>query len=84
MQTQTIFKAGNSEYVVTIPKALAEEINLKRGEKVEVDKTPDGEVIIRRVTKAKGKKTLVSNEFKKWLKEVLIEDAEILDELAVR
>lgn len=84
MQTQTIFKAGNSE-VIAIPKHILEELNLKRGQKVVVDSIPDSEVIIiRKVSKAKTQtKKAASAEFKRWLNEVLKEDAEILDELAL-
>ncbi len=87
MQTQTIFQAGNSE-VVAIPKHLLEELKLKKGQKVTVEKAPDGEtIVIKKVNKNSTiTKTKVSSntEFKKWLSNVIKEDAEILDELAVR
>ncbi|OGG27048.1 hypothetical protein A2960_02790 [Candidatus Gottesmanbacteria bacterium RIFCSPLOWO2_01_FULL_39_12b] len=87
MQTQTIFQAGNSE-VVAIPKYLAKELNLKKGQKVIVEKAPDGEaIVIKKVNKTRTKtkaKVSSSTEFKKWLSNVIKEDSEILDELAVR
>lgn len=85
MNIQTVFRAGNSN-VVAIPKNLMDELDLKSGQKVILEKDPSNEaLIIRKATKATKKtKGSVSQEFKKWLKEVMIEDAEILDELATR
>ena len=86
MQTQNVFKAGNSN-VVAIPKHLAEELGIKPGQKVYVDKTPDGEaIIVRKVSKNKSARKLknVSSDFKKWWEIFIKENAEILDELAVR
>ncbi|MBI4034907.1 MAG: hypothetical protein HY381_00735 [Candidatus Chisholmbacteria bacterium] len=83
MQVQTVFKAGNSPYVVAIPKALAEEVKFKSGEKVVVEKVNDDAVVIRR---AKVKKTgaAAQREFELWLKRFFEENGEALDELAVR
>ncbi len=84
MQTQTIFKAGNSG-VVSIPKDLMEELGFEIGKKVIVGKNQEGtELIIRKATKTKisVSKSPVGSEFKKWLKEATKEDAEILDQLA--
>jgi antitoxin component of MazEF toxin-antitoxin module len=84
MQTQTIFKAGNSG-VVSIPKNLMEELGFEIGKKVIVDKNEDGtEIVIKKVTKTKVSttKSAVNSEFKKWLKEATKEDVEILDQLA--
>ena len=86
MQKQRVFKAGNSN-VVSIPKHLARELGIRSGQKVVVDKTPDNKAIIIRKAndvKVRVKSEGVSKEFKKWLENVLTEDAEILDELAVR
>lgn len=86
MQTQNVFKAGNSN-VVAIPKHLAKELGIKPGQKVFVDKTPDGEaIIVRKVSKTKPARELkiVSSEFKKWWDIFLKENAKILDELALR
>ncbi len=81
MQIQTVFQAGNSDVV-----ALARELGFKRGDKVVVEKIPSDEniVTIRKVSAPKTKKSVSSTEFKKWLDNVLVEDAEILDELADR
>lgn len=77
---QTIFQAGNSD-VVALPK----ELGFKRGEKVVVEKDSDnGVVTIKKVSLKKSKGTVSDVEFKKWLADVLEEDAEILDELANR
>jgi len=86
MQTQTIFKAGNSE-VVAIPKHLLKEMGLGLGHKVVVDKSPvEGVICVRKVEAKKNKqvKTVATKEFNRWLNDVLDEDKEILDELAVR
>ncbi len=84
MQIQTVFKAGNSN-VVAIPKDLSRELGIKPGQEVVVVKDQNNEaIIIKKLEKTKIKKSATSKEFKKWLKEVLREDAEILDELAVR
>lgn len=85
MQIQTIFQAGNSD-VVAIPKHLLEELNLKKGQKVTVEKASDDEAImIRKASKStKSSRKVSHTEFNKWLDKVIKEDAEILDELAVR
>ena len=84
MQTQTIFKAGNSE-VVAIPKHILKDLNLKLGQKVVVNKAPGIDaVIIQKVTKNKTKTSAVGGEFNKWLTNVLEEDKELLNELAIR
>ncbi len=77
MQIQTVFRAGNSN-VVALPKDL----EFKFGDKVTINKLNDG-LLIEKVKKEKSKKA-VTKEFQKWLKNVLKEDKEILDELAVR
>lgn len=75
-----IFKAGNSN-VVSIPKEFGE-----LGEKVTYKISDSGDSISYKKVKDKTtqKKSPVSSEFKKWLKDVLVEDKEILDELSVR
>lgn len=84
MQTQTVFQAGNSS-VVAIPKHLVKELGLKVGEKVIVSKAIDGEsVVIRKVGRNKVKKLTADNKFRRWLDTFLRENAEILDELALR
>lgn len=81
MQTQTIFQAGNSS-VVAIPKIFG----FKKGERVVVEKISDNEdaIVIKKVSAKKQNGSASGTEFKKWLKNVLEEDAEILDELADR
>lgn len=86
MQTQQIFQAGNSS-VVAIPKHLLKDLNFKNGQKVELDKTSDGNaLIIRKAVKPAGrlKKSPVTAEFRKWMDSFMKENKEILDELAVR
>lgn len=85
MQTQTVFRAGNSN-VVAIPKDLSRELKITPGQKVIVAKVPEEEaIVIKKVTKTKKtKESTISREFKSWLKKTLKEDEEILDELAVR
>lgn len=86
MQAQRVFQAGNSS-VVAIPKDLMKDLKIKPGQKVFVDKSPDGAAIV--IKKAaptinKNKKSSVSAEFQKWLDTFMKENGEILDELAVR
>ena len=82
MQIQTVFRAGNSN-VVAIPKDIARELNIKTGEKVVVEKTASNELVIRKVSR-KSKVVSQVEEFKRWWSAFLKENAEILDELAVR
>ncbi|MDO8487846.1 MAG: AbrB/MazE/SpoVT family DNA-binding domain-containing protein [bacterium] len=83
MNTQTIFQAGNSR-VVSIPKSLLEELNFKLGQKVNVTKLDDESIVIKKVKTTPLSSAKTTSEFKKWLSDVLEEDAEVLDELAVR
>jgi len=82
MQLQKVFRAGNSN-VVAIPKDFSEELGLKVGQEVTVEKIPGKGIFIGKPPK-KERKLGVKVEFKKWLEEVLEEDKEILDELALR
>ena len=83
MQTQTIFKAGNSN-VVAIPKHLMKELGLKKGEKVVVEKEKNkNSIIIKKVSGGKAEK-IAKGDFKKWLDVFLQENGDILDELATR
>jgi antitoxin component of MazEF toxin-antitoxin module len=67
MQTQTIFKAGNSE-VVAIPKHILKEMKLGNGQKIIIEKVPNEEIIeIRRVPVKQYKASSTKSEFKKWL-----------------
>lgn len=79
-----MFKAGNS-YVVAIPKALVEELGIRVGQKVRIQKIPDRDdlVIETKPTKKTSPKRIEA-EFKKWLDSFLEEDGKLLDELAHR
>lgn len=86
MQEQVVFRAGNSN-VVAIPKSVGDKFGIKNGAKVTVEEIPEiNGVLIKRLVKAsrKSQSQGVTPEFKKWLKEALKEDGEILDELANR
>lgn len=87
MPEQVVFRAGNSN-VVAIPKSVGNKYGITNGVKVVIEEIPEiGAVLIKRAHKSQNKKYLhesVTPEFKKWLKQVLEEDAEILDELANR
>ena len=82
MFTQNLFQAGNSQ-VVAIPKELFDDLGFKKGQKVTVDKT-DGAIVIKKSVSQKAAAPASRTEFKKWLDNVLKEDAGILDELANR
>ena len=84
MNIQTVFQAGNAQ-VIAIPKHIADETGFKVGQKIVVDVLPGEEgLIIKKAPAKKTKKTASSTEFKRWLADVLKEDAEILEELSVR
>jgi antitoxin component of MazEF toxin-antitoxin module len=84
MQVQRVFKAGNSN-VVSIPKHLLQEVDIKSGQKVIVEKSQnEGELIIKKVGKSKFKKSRVDEDFKKWWKAFLRDNEDVLDELALR
>lgn len=85
MNTQTIFQAGNS-HVISISPALLREWDYTHGQQVTM-KLDNDKLVIEKITPSK--KTALSSsettsEFKKWLSDVLKEDAEVLDELALR
>lgn len=85
MYIQKIIKAGNSDAVV-IPKDIVRKFGIQTGQKVTVDTAANNAIVIKKVEQkrtGKIKKASVA-EFEAWLKNVLEEDAEILDELAVR
>jgi putative addiction module antidote len=81
MAIQSIFQAGNSN-VVAIPKDLFEEMHLKTGEKVRVEKLGDDAIVVTKVAKKKSVKKQA--EFQKWLDQFITEDKELLGELADR
>lgn len=82
MQIQTVFRAGNSE-VVSIPKSVRKELGIKKGQKVIVDIEGD-KITIQKFSKKGSEATTHDKNFKRWWKEFLKENAEILDKLAVR
>lgn len=81
MNIQTVFRAGNSN-VVAIPQELNKKFNIKAGQKVVLEESSDGNILIRKITK--GKSPSAEEDFKKWWNEFLDENSEILDELALR
>ena len=84
MYTQKIFQAGNS-LVVTVPKEIVRQLNLKPGNRVVVGPLEGNRFHIEKPTSAKpAKKSASEKEFKSWLAQTLEEDSEILDELAKR
>ncbi|MFZ5933213.1 MAG: AbrB/MazE/SpoVT family DNA-binding domain-containing protein [Patescibacteria group bacterium] len=82
MQIQTVFRAGNSN-VVAIPKDLSRELGIKPGQKVVIEKTEGEELVIRKA-RDRSKKISADEEFRRWWKAFLKDNAGILDELAVR
>jgi antitoxin component of MazEF toxin-antitoxin module len=85
MITQSIFQVGNS-HAVAIPSHLMKELNLKKGQKVTVDKTPDDTaVIIRPISKKANAKIHTSGltpEFKAWLDDVTQKEKQVIKDLA--
>ncbi len=83
---QKLIQIGNSQGVV-IPSHIRKQLGLKKGSSVVVEQVPGREaIVLRKAGKRKkiSRSSVVDREFKKWLDNVLVEDAEILDELAVR
>ena len=88
MQTQKIFKAGNSAAVV-IPAHILKEIGLKHGQSITVQSVPDTNSIVIKKAESKtrsdrSKSSASKKEFKDWLDIFMKENGEILDELAIR
>lgn len=83
MQTQTIFRAGNSN-VIAVPSYLFDDSNFKTGHKITVSKIDEDTMVIKTVTSPKSKKVTADAAFKKWLDIFTKENGEILDELAER
>ena len=81
MQTQTIFKAGNSN-VIAIPSYILEDSNFKAGNKITVSKVDEDTMVIKTTVPSKSKKIAADVAFKKWLEVFMKENGEILDELA--
>lgn len=81
---QSIFQVGNS-HVVSIPSRLMQEIGMKKGQRVMVDRIPDTDaLIVRPVVKKQAKTSIEEKEFQEWLDSFLKEDGKLLDELAHR
>lgn len=80
--TRTIIQIGNSEGL-TLPKEIREEAGFRKGVKVDVSLSNDGGIVINKVEN-KVAKIPSDKEFKKWWDTFIKENAEILDELAVR
>jgi antitoxin component of MazEF toxin-antitoxin module len=84
MRIQTIFRAGNSD-VVALPQAYAKRAGFSVGQKVSVEQTENGAIIIRSYKEApKAKATTMQKEFDSWMEQFIDENGGILDELAVR
>lgn len=70
MDTQTIFRAGNSN-VVAIPKHILREVGFKTGQKVVVQPTDDGVVIkkakINNKSMVKSYSSKITPEFQAWM-----------------
>lgn len=74
---------GNSDAVI-IPSHFMKGMGLKRGQKVLMDRLGDTENLVI-ITKPQKKSTQASQkEFQKWYDEFIVENAQILDELATR
>lgn len=83
---QKIVSIGNSEGII-LPAAIRKQMGIKKGSRINIELIPGKDaVILQKADKEKiiGHSKGIDKEFKKWLKQVLEEDAEILDELAVR
>jgi len=80
---QSVLKIGNS-YGATFPRDFVVKNKIKVGSKIEVVHSNGSITYSANAPKITKYKTLPDKEFKKWLGDVLKEDAEILDELANR
>lgn len=78
---QTALQIGNS-VGLTIPSNLRKKHGIEKGQKIFLKDTDEGILIVGKASTSKS--PAANKEFKKWLKDVLREDAEILDELAIR
>jgi antitoxin component of MazEF toxin-antitoxin module len=85
MQTQTIFQVGNSN-AVTIPPHLMKELNLKKGQKVTVEKTTEEDAVIIKPVSLKAKPNTINPgltpEFKSWLDDIEEKESDIIKALA--
>lgn len=84
MNTQTVFKVGNS-LAITIPSEIVHELNFRKSQKVSVEYIPENNsILVRPVWRRQKKNKRSEREFKAWLASFLEEDNELLDELAHR
>lgn len=79
--TVKVFRAGNSEAVV-IPRPILQEIGMKVGQEVVVEKVPEARAFIVTPLSDSVKKTPVKGELEKWFAMFLKENGGILDDLA--
>lgn len=79
--TVKVFRAGNSE-VMTIPRSILQEIGVKVGQEVAVERVPETKSFIVTPVEEKIKKTPAKDELEKWFAMFLKENGGILDDLA--
>lgn len=80
MFTQKLYKTGNS-VAVTIPKQLLEELNLKEGSEVMIEKEGENIALISKNSKLASD---VTPEFMKMVDEFIDKNEDVLKELANR
>lgn len=80
MLVQTLYKNGNS-IAVTIPRQYLEELNLKEGSKVVVEKQGKE---LRISSKTKALASDVDVKFMKMLDEFVVEHEDVLQKLAAK
>lgn len=76
---KSVLKVGNSLGVL-LPKEFVKEHNLKSGDKIAI--TQQNGVITYSPNFETKSQSKITVEFNKWLKSAMVEDKEILDELA--
>lgn len=79
LTVKNILKVGNSLGVL-LPKEFVKEHNLKPGDKIAI--TQQNGVITYSPNFETKPKNKITAEFDKWLESAMVEDKEILDELA--
>lgn len=86
MFTQKLYRNGNS-VAVTIPKQLLEQLNLKEGSEVWLEKTTDSNALVisdKKKTKEAKTRISITPEFMKWLEGFNKQYGAALKELAKR
>ncbi len=81
--TQKSTKIGNS-WGMIIPASVWKETGLKPGENLVLEVSEPGKLIILGKEEKIQKKAVARKDFENWVDQFLSEDAEILDELAIR